>query len=165
MARGSARESDPAGRQESLSGALGRVSGALPGLHEAIPAHGSFPRTWGGAWGRMVAVSGTCRGHIRVHGTRTAVRHGSGLSARPASASGGGARRSKDGLSTGYQAFPTLPRTHRCPPGRLNDEPMPHTDAVTALPRGTVSRQRGRPRPPKHKKRPRIRRNAVVWRR
>ena len=78
------------------------------------------------------------------------------------SASGGGARRSKDGLSTGYQAFATLPRTHRCPPRRLNDEPMPHTDAVTALPRGTVSRQRGRPRPPKHKKRPR---NAVVWRR
>ena len=73
MARGSARESDPAGRQESLSGALGRVSRALPGLHEAIPAHGSFPRTWGGEWGRMVAVSGTCRGHIRVHGTRTAV--------------------------------------------------------------------------------------------
>ena len=78
------------------------------------------------------------------------------------SASGGGARRSKDGLSTGYQAFPTLPRTHGWPPRRLNDELMPHTDAVTALPRGTVSRQRGRPRPPKHKKRPR---NAVVWRR
>ena len=77
-------------------------------------------------------------------------------------ASGGGARRSKDGLSTGYQAFPTLPRTHGWPPRRLNDELMPHTDAVTALPRGTVSRQRGRPRPPKHKKRPR---NAVVWRR
>ena len=83
------------------------------------------------------------------------------------SASGGGARRSKDGLSTGYQAFPTLPRTHGWPPRRLNDELMPHTDAVTALPRGTVSRQRGRLgilglRPPKHKKRPR---NAVVWRR
>ena len=74
--------------------------------------------------------------------------------------SGGGARRSKDGLSTGYQAFPTLPRTHGWPPRRLNDELMPHTDAVTALPRGTVSRQRGRLRPPKHKKRPR---NAVVW--
>ena len=54
-------------------------------------------------------------------------------------ASGGGARRSKDGLSTGYQAFPTLPRTHGWPPRRLNDELMPHTDAVTALPRGTVS--------------------------
>ena len=59
---------------ESLSGALGRVSEALPGLLEAIPAHGSFPRTWGGAWGRMVAVSGTFRGHILVHGTSTAVR-------------------------------------------------------------------------------------------
>ena len=82
------------------------------------------------------------------------------------SASGGGARRSKDGLSTGYQAFATLPRTHRCPPRRLNDEPMPHTDAVTALPRGTVSRgsAAGCGRAPKHKikKRPR---NAVVWRR
>ena len=57
------------------------------------------------------------------------------------SASGGGARRSKDGLSTGYQAFPTLPHTHRYPPRRLNDEPMPHTDAVTELPRSSVSRQ------------------------
>ena len=144
---------------ESLSGALGRISGALSGLHEAIPAHGSCPRTWCGAWGRMVAVSGTCRGHISVHGTRTAVRQAlrDHIGER-----GGGARCSKDGLSTGYQAFATLPRTHRCPPRRLNDEPMPHTDAVTALPRGTVSRQRGRPRPPKHKKRPR---NAVVWRR
>ena len=55
--------------------------------------------------------------------------------------SGGGARRSKDGLSTGYQAFPTLPHTHRYPPRRLNDEPMPHTDAVTELPRSSVSRQ------------------------
>ena len=53
---------------ESLSGALGRVLGVLPGLHEALPALGSFPRTCGGAWGRMVAVSGTCRGHIRVYG-------------------------------------------------------------------------------------------------
>ena len=63
----------PPGGKNPSAGALGRVSGALPGLHEAIPAHGSFPRTWGGAWGRMVAVSGTCRGDIRVHGTRTAV--------------------------------------------------------------------------------------------
>ena len=63
----------PPGGKNPSPAALGRVSGALPGLHEAIPAHGSFPRTWGGAWGRMVAVSGTCRGHIRVHGTRTAV--------------------------------------------------------------------------------------------
>ena len=135
--------------QNPSPGALGRVSGALAGLHEAIPAHGSCPRTWCGAWGRMVAVSGTCRGHIRVHGTRTAVWQAPGSARRYPGESGGGARRSKDGLSTGYQAFATLPRTHRFPPRRLNDEPMPHTDAVTALPRGTVSRQRGRLRPPR----------------
>ena len=112
----------------------------------------------GGVWLQyraLVVVIYVFTAPVRRFGRHQALRDDIGES-------GGGARRSKDGLSTGYQAFPTLPRTHRWPPRRLNDELMPHTDAVTALPRGTVSRQRGRPRPPKHKKRPR---NAVVWRR
>ena len=126
---------------ESLSGALGRISGALSGLHEATPAHGSCPRTWCGAWGRMVAVSGTCRGHISVHGTRTAVRQ---AAARPYRRAGA----ALDARKT--DSAPGIKRSQHCliptdpPPRRLNDEPMPHTDAVTALPRGTVLRGRGR---------------------